>query len=249
MKRCNRCGAKNMDGSNFCQDCGTRLNDSKPVRSHDKNLIERFMDASIFLKLIIIIIAVFVFLVAFAWIGHIFFGFPLESYTEGDATYRPSQFDSLDVDGDGALSFYEVESLASDIPYDNLLDIFDAADKNDNGVLKGAEFDGYLYRIDRYYKELEKQQRAEEEKAAQQKSSSSSSSSSKSKSVEYIEACPECGSQEIFEYDDSYGNRVYQCSVCDFDSYDDDDFVVEVSSSKCIFPALMGNLAITSGIG
>ena len=248
MKRCSHCGAENKNESNFCPNCGGELNDSEPAMSHDKNLIKRFMNTNIIFKLIITIIAVFVFLVASAWIGHIFFGMPIESYTEGEPTYRQSQFDSLDIDGDGALSFNEVESLASDIPYYNLSDIFDAADKNDNGVLKGAEFDGYLYRIDKYYKELEKQQKAKEENSAQQKSSSSSSSSGKSKST-YIDACPECGSQDIIIYADSNGNLIYQCSSCDFESYDDDYFAVEASSLKCISPALIGNMDIMSGIG
>lgn len=237
MKKCNLCGAENKDESNFCPNCGARLSDPKHAHSSDKNLIERFGSANIILKLIIIIIAVFVFLVAFAWIAHIFFGMPFESFTEWDATYRHSKFDSLDIDGDGALSFYEVESLASDIPYDDLSDIFDRADKNDNGVLKGAEFDGYIYRIDKYYDDLEKQQKAEQEKR-----SSLSSSSGNSKSVNYIEACPECGSDAIIEYVGPYGYTVYQCSSCDYESYYEDDFIMEVSNS--ILPILKSNLAL-----
>lgn len=238
MKRCNRCGAENNEESNFCSNCGASLNEPTPIHSHDKNLIERVMDANIILKLIIIIIAVFVFLVASAWIGHIFFGMPIESFTEGDATYRQSQFDNLDIDNDGVLSFYEVDSLASDIPYDNLSCIFDAADKNNNGVLKGAEFDGYIYHINKYYKELEKQQ-----KAAQEKSSSSSSSSSNSGPVEYTEACPECGSDEIFEYEGPYGYTVYQCSSCGYESYDDNDFIFKVN--KSILPIFKRNLVLS----
>lgn len=92
MNRCNRCDAENNDESNFCSNCGASLNEPKHIYGHDKNLIERFMDANIILKLIIIIIAVFIFLVASAWIGHIFFGMPIESFTEGDATYHQSQF-------------------------------------------------------------------------------------------------------------------------------------------------------------
>lgn len=248
MKRCNRCGAENNDESNFCPNCGARLNEPKHAPHHDKNLIERFRDANIILKLIIIIIAVFVFLVVSAWIGHIFFGFPLESFTEWDATYRQSQFDSLDIDGDGALSFYEVESLASDIPYYNLSSIFDSADKNDNGVLKGAEFDGYHYRIDKYYKELEKQQKAEEEKAAQEKSSSFSSSSNPLFEDEGHEICPICGGDEFTEfYNPEYGEMDWQCDYCGEIFRSDDDFYIdywEQQGIKSILPVLVNNLDI-----
>lgn len=248
MKRCSRCGAENKDESNFCPNCGARLNDSKPAHIRDKNFIERFMGANTILKLIIIIIAVFVFLVASAWIGHIFFGMPLESYTEGDATYRQSQFDSLDIDGDGALSFYEVESLASDIPYGDLSDIFDATDKNDNGVLKGAEFDGYIHRIDKYYKDLEKQQKSKSENSAQQKSSSSSSSSHPSFQDEEHEICPICGGDQFSEfYNAQYGEMNWKCDYCGEIFRSDDEFYYDYWESngiKCILPVLENNLAI-----
>ena len=225
MKWCSRCGAQNNDESNFCSSCGARLNETKLTHSHDKNLIGRFMGANIILKLIIIIIAVFVFLVACGWIGHIFFGMPLESYTEGDATYQQSQFDNLDTDGDGALSFNEVRILASDIPYGNLSNIFDSADKNDNNVLKGAEFDGYLYHIDKYHKDFKKQQKAEEEKAAQQKSSSSSSRSNPIFEDEGHEICPICGGDEFTEfYNPLYGEMNWECDDCGEIFHSDDEF-------------------------
>lgn len=237
---CNNCGAEVKDGSNFCPNCGAGLNAPKTINNSNKNFIERFRDANIIIKLIIIIFAVFIFLLLLSWVGHIFFGFPLESYTEGDATYRPSEFDQVDIDGDGAISFYEIEDLSSDIAYNDLLDMFNGADKNNNGVLKGAEFDGFVHRLEKYYKDIEKQQ-----KDTQEKEDSSSSSSSISKSPKYIDACPECGSRDIIEYTDSYGYIRYQCSQCDYWSYDDDDFVIEASSIKCILPVLESNLAVT----
>ena len=247
MKKCSRCGAEHKDEINFCPNCGTNLNESEHTPSNDKNLIERFRDANIILKLIIIIIAVFVIVVASAWIMHIFFGMPFESFTEYDDTYHNSQFDSLDIDGDHALSFYEVESLAQDIPYDNLSDIFNYADKNDNNVLKGAEFDGYLNRIDKYYNELAKQQNAEKEKAAQQKSSPSSS---KTPSLDYEghEICPECGSDQITEfYNEEYGEMDWQCDDCG-EIYRSDDYLYvdywEQRGVDCVLPVLENKLAI-----
>lgn len=157
-------------------------------------------------------------------------------------------FDNLDIDDDGALSFYEVESLALDIPYDNLSDIFDAADKNDNSFLKGAEFDGYIYRIDKYYKELEKQQKAEEEKAAQEKSRSSPSSSNPLFEDEGHEICPICGGDEFTEfYNPQYGEMVWQCDHCGEIFRSDDEFYIdywEQQGIKCILPVLENNLAI-----
>lgn len=217
MKRCSRCGAEIDDDSNFCPDCGARIIDSKTTHIRDKNLIKRFNDTSIFPKLIIIIIAVFVFLVASAWIGHIFFGMPLESYTEGDSTYRQSQFDSLDIDGDEALSFSEVESLALFCSYDDRLDLFDAADKNDNGLLKGSEFDGYLYQIDKERKNLENQKNDD----SREKSKSSSSLPTVK-----LGKCPSCGSDASNMYDeyDEFNRPYYQCTVCGYWTYDEGEF-------------------------
>lgn len=245
MKKCSRCGAENRDEGNFCTNCGAGLNMPKPAHSHDKNLIERFKNANIIVKLIIIIVAVYLFLLASAWAGHIFFGMPLESYTEWDSTYRQSQFDSLDINGDGALSFYEVDGLAPGIAYDDLQDIFDSADKNDNGLLKGSEFDGYLHRIE---KNLEKQQKSERQNSAQQKSSSSSSSSNPSFQDEGHEICPVCGGDQFSEfYNSQYGEMNWKCDYCGEIYRSDDEFYInywESNGIKSILPALGNNLAV-----
>lgn len=221
MKRCSRCGAENRDEGNFCTNCGAGLNMPKPAHNQDKSLIERFKNANIFIKLIIIIVVLYLFLLASAWAGHIFFGMPLESYTEWDSTYRQSQFDSLDINGDGALSFYEVDGLAPGIAYDDLQDIFDSADKNDNGLLKGSEFDGYLHSIE---KNLEKQQKAEKD-AAREKSKYSSSSIPTVK----LGKCPSCGvdGSNMYDYYDEFGRPYYQCTSCDYWTYDESEFYDE----------------------
>ena len=218
MKRCSRCGAENYDDSNFCPYCGARIIDSKTTHIRDKNLIERFKNASIFPKLIVIIIAVFVFLVALGWIGHIFFGMPLEAYTEGDSTYRQSQFDSFDIDGDGALSFSEVESLALFCSYDDRLDLFDEADKNDNGLLKGSEFDGYIHRVDKERNKLENQKKDDKSK-----------SSSSSLPTVKLGKCPSCGSDasNMYDYYDEFNRPYYQCTVCGYWTYDESEFYDE----------------------
>lgn len=236
MKRCGRCGASNEDGDNFCRNCGARLDNPKTAKSSDRNLIVRFMDASIFLKLIVIVIAAFVFLVVSAWATHILLGMPIESYTDAEKTSHLSEFNSLDIDGNGALSYYEVQGFASDISHNDHLNIFNWADKNDDGVLKGAEFDGYLYHLEKYYKDLEKQQKTNEKKP-----SSSSSHSNPLFEDEGHESCPVCGSKDISET--PYG---WYCNDCG-EFLDDDDLYEnwwESQGIKCILPALKSNLSI-----
>ena len=245
MKRCRRCGGENENEDNFCRSCGARLDASKAGPTSDKNLIERFRDSSIFFKIIVAIVAIFMLLVVSAWASHILFGTPLESFTDGDPTYRQSEFDSLDIDGDGALSFYEIQDYASGITYGNHQDIFDSADKNGDGLLKGAEFDGYIYRLENYYKDLEKQKKAEEEKAKEKKTSSSSSGYNPYFEDEGHESCPICGGDEFSEiYSPEYGDMVWQCDYCG-EILDDDDLYEnwwESQGIKFMLPSLERNL-------
>ena len=234
MKRCRRCGAENKDENNYCHSCGVRLDSPKPVHVKNKNLIDRLADSSIFLKIIIVVIAVFVFLTLSAWAAHLFFGMPLESYTDGEATSYPSEFNSLDVDGDGGISYYEVQGFAHEFADRNRFDVFDAADKNGDGLLKGAEFDGYIYHLDKYYKDLEKEQKASDEKAKQQKTSSSSKSNPLFED-EGHESCPVCGSEDLSEVPNGW-----YCNDCG-EYLDDDDLYENWWQSqgiKCILPAL-----------
>ena len=176
MKRCRSCGAANGDGDNFCRSCGARLDSPGFAKSSDKNLIDRFRDESIPIKITMVVVAILLFLFVLGVVAHIFFGMPIESYTDGENTSHPDEFNSLDVDGDGGISYYEVQGFAHEFADRNRFDVFDAADKNGDGLLKGAEFDGYIYHLDKYYKDLEKEQKASDEKAKQQRTSSSSKS-------------------------------------------------------------------------
>ena len=229
MKRCSRCGEENKDENRFCHNCGAKLDSFKPEIAKNDNIIDRFRNAHILIRIIIIIILVFVLMVAMAWAAHLLFGIPLEYNTEADPTDFPDDFNNLDSDGDGALSLYEVSVLAPDISSEKLQKIFDSADKSDDGLLKGAEFDGYINGINRHYKNLEKQ------KTASGENDDSSSKGTGSKSLNYVEACPECGSEEIILYPSS-DEILYQCSECGYESYDSDEFVVEVSGF--IMPAV-----------
>lgn len=220
MKKCNRCGVENKDESNFCQNCGTSLNGSKPDYISNKKFTERFMNSNIFIRIIVII---FLFIIiSFIIVGASYMGFADSSLpTEEDATSHLYEFNRLDIDGDGALSYYEVKDLTPDIAHDDLSFIFNDVDNNKNGVLKGGEFDGYLSSIERHYKNLEEQQKAENEKT-------SSSSSSSSYSIPAVKSgrCPVCGSDDDYmhEYYDEFDHPYYRCTVCDYITYDEGEF-------------------------
>lgn len=230
MKRCNRCGAENRDEDKFCRSCGAVLDVSLPVKSSKGNLADRFNDANIFVKLIVIVAGLFILLFVSAWIAHLLFGFPLESYTDAEATIRQSEFNSLDVNGDGGLSYYEVQGYATDSAYSHSFDVFNQADKNDDGLLKGAEFDGYIYHLEKYYKDLEKQQKSEHDQA-----SYSQSTSNPHFQDEGHESCPVCGSEDLSEIPAGW-----YCNDCG-STLDDDDLYLnywEANGIKCILPSL-----------
>ena len=230
MKRCRSCGAANGDGDNFCRSCGARLDSPGFAKSSDKNLIDRFRDESIPIKITMVVVAILLFLFILGVVAHIFFGMPLESYTDGEKTSHPDEFNSLDVNGDGGLSYYEIQGYAPDFALSNSLDVFNDADKNHDGLLKGAEFDGYIYHLDKDYKDLENQK-----KTKQQKTGSSSSKSNPLFEDEGHESCPVCGSEDLSEVPNGW-----YCNDCG-EYLDDDDLYEnwwESQGIKCILPAL-----------
>ena len=220
MKKCGRCGSENKDEYNFCENCGARLEASKSNVSK-RNLVYRFRNANIFAKLIAIVLIGFISLAVVGLIPHIFFGVPLEPYTDAEDTEYLEEFNVLDIDGDGALSFNEVEGIGSGIDFDKIQGAFDYSDKNDDGLLKGAEFDGYLDKIQRQYKLLE-DSASDGEKTD---SDSSSNSGNSIPAVIYEGKCPSCGSDEryMYEYYDEFGYQYYQCTVCDYKTYDENE--------------------------
>ncbi|MBQ8017624.1 MAG: zinc-ribbon domain-containing protein [Methanobrevibacter sp.] len=220
MKRCIRCGSENRDESKFCHDCGFRLEATKPAFREKSNIFMRFKNANKITKIIMIFIALYIVFLIIGMIPHLFFGVPLNPYTEESQTQHATDFYAIDMDGDGALSFDEADGYAPDIDNTDLSKFFDFADKNDNGLLVGGEFDSYILQIDKHYKDLEKQQKAQEE-VSKEKSSSNSIPS-----VENNGKCPSCGSDEsyMYEYYDEFGRPYYQCTVCDYMTYDEEEF-------------------------
>ena len=200
MKKCKCCGSENKNQSNFCHNCGYDLN--------NENFTSRFKKANPVIKIIIILIAAFLFLAVFTG-SYIFMGFPMDDLTQDNATYSTSEFDNLDVNRDGVLNFSEIEAISSNISPYNLTSIYNLAYENNDGVLNPSEFD-------RFNNQLEKPQKVITQKTHSQP-------------VKNTERCPSCGSggDNIYEYFDEFGNPYYQCSVCDYETYDEGDFYVE----------------------
>lgn len=221
MKKCSNCGAENRNESRYCHNCGFKFENMKTALRSNNNIFDRFKNANRFTKIIMIIAAVYILFLIIGMIPHVFLGVPFSSYVEEAETKNLIDFNAIDMDSDGALSFDEADGYAPDIDYSHLSEFFDEADKNDNGLLKGGEFDWYLYKIDKYYKDLEKQKKAKED-AARENSKYSSSSIPTVKLGE----CPSCGSDASYMYDyyDEFGRPYYQCSVCDYWTYDEGEF-------------------------
>ena len=217
MRRCSRCGEKNKDEDKFCRNCGTALNASKPAIVKNGNIFDRFRNANALIKIIMIISAIFIVLLIIGLTPHIFLGVPFDSLSEEAESSYLVDFNVIDMDCDGALTFDEADGYAPEIDHEKLSEFFDEADKNHNGVLKGGEFDGYVYKIKQHSKELEKQKKDDEQAAKEKKSSSSSSIHTVN-----LGKCPSCGSDEcyIYEYFDELGHPYYECTVCGYRAYD-----------------------------
>ena len=220
MKKCKDCGAENNDVNKHCHNCGAKLTESGFDLAPVRNLIARYNKSNIFIRIIIALIILYLLSVILSYAGYVFFGIPMEYNAEEDKTAYPDEFDMLDVDGDGALSYYETESMAADIDYHDLTKIFDSSDENGNGVLKGVEFDMFLNNIKRHYRDLEN---AEKEKTQDEENTYSPLFYSDFED-EGHESCPNCGSDQISDfYNEEYGEMDWICDDCGWVMRSDDD--------------------------
>ena len=215
MKKCQRCGEKNHEQDRYCRNCGAKL-DVRPAAK----LIENFKDRNIISRIIIVLVLFFIVACVFASVYTLIFGPVPSSYSEEMDTIHPSEFRDLDYDGDGYLAYDELIYYTPGINSSHSHDIFNDADRNSNGFLKGGEFDAYLLKLKSAYDDIEKKEKTEKEK--EDKSTSSHSIPS----VENNGKCPSCGSDEelMYEYYDEFGRPYYQCSVCDYLTYDEGEF-------------------------
>ena len=192
------------------------------MASSIEEIISTFNEMGTIKKIIVGCCAVYLILMIITLLGHAILGIPLDSYTEESAT-KYKDFEVLDLDGNGGLSFDEVNDYDHNSEYyisqSELENIFDRCDKNDNGYLIGAEYDNYVYRVKSYLKDL-KQQEEKAKREAQEKAKSSSSSSSSnynpfalrsgsSSDGDGAETCPYCGSEAIY-----HSGNGYRCGEC-----------------------------------
>ena len=192
------------------------------MSSSIEDMISTFNEMGTIKKIIVGCCAVYLILMIITLLGHAILGIPLDSYTEESPT-KYNDFEVLDLDGNGALSFDEVNDYDHNSEYyisqSQLEKIFNRCDKNDNGYLIGAEYDNYVYSVKTYLKDL-KQQEEKAKREAQEKAKSSSSSSSSnynpfalrsgsSSDGDGAETCPYCGSEGIY----ASGNG-YRCGDC-----------------------------------
>ena len=194
------------------------------------DMISQFNEMGTIKKIIVGCCAVYLVLMIITLLGHAILGIPLDSFTE-EAPNDYKDFDQLDLNGDGGLSFDELKYYDHDseisVSEQDLYNIFERCDKNDNGLLKGGEYNNYVISVKNHLKDLknkrEQAQREAQERARKSSSSSSSSSSSHSSSSSYdsydgAETCPNCGSEAIY----SSGNG-YRCAECGYSIYNPDD--------------------------
>ena len=195
-----------------------------------EDMINTFNEMGTIRKIIVGCCAVYLILMIITLLGHAILGIPLDSYTEESAT-KYKDFEVLDLDGNGGLSFDEVNDYDHNSEYyisqSELEKIFNRCDKNGNGYLVGAEYDNYVYSVKSYLKDL-KQQEEKAKREAQEKAKSSSSSSSNynpfalrsgsSGDGDGAETCPFCGSEGIYE-----SGGVYKCGDCGRTIYNPDD--------------------------
>lgn len=222
MKKCGRCGKENRDEDNFCRDCGAPLNASKPTIPERESLLERFKKSNMLVKLMVIVAAAFIMLLILGLASNMLLGTPIDSYSEEAKAKNLIDFNAIDMDSDGALTYDEADGYAPEIDHDELREIFDEADSNHNGVLIGGEFDLYVQKTKQYHDELEKQKKNKEQK---EKTDSQSCLVPTVK----LGKCPGCGNsaEYMYEYYDEFGRPYYRCTVCDYWTYDDGELYEE----------------------
>ncbi|MBR5502947.1 MAG: zinc-ribbon domain-containing protein [Methanobrevibacter sp.] len=162
-------------------------------------------------------------------VAFLIFAFLLQAYPESFSTNYDDEFNSLDSNYDGMLSFSEARKIDSNIPNKVLKVYFNEADTNHNEYLIGHEFDFFWYDVEDYYDNYTStdysssnshKYSSSSSSGSSGSTSSSSSSSSKSYSSDsnYLLTCPYCGSEAIYE-----SGNYYKCAECGNTIYNPDD--------------------------
>lgn len=245
MKKCVQCGKENVDEAIYCADCGTKLStvynssNSSSASKTDNSLNSSSNQATnqannegpdklkIFCCYVPIALFVLFLLAALIYAG----------FAESFGTYYADDFNYLDSNSDGKLTFDEITEV-NWIYLDNstLKRFFDGADLNHNGYLKGHEFDFFGDDVKRYAEPSEDTSSNNDEYKYSSSSSSSSSSggrdysSGNSKATNslnnkefdrsggYVLTCPYCGSESVYET-----GGYYRCAECGSNIYSPDE--------------------------
>ena len=138
MKKCDKCGKENIDEATFCANCGSRLvpassnkdsnsrSSSKPssIKStYNKKVKEEPSKLKVFCCYVPVVL--FVIVLVFSMI--------LNAYPENFSTTYEGDFNYLDLNGDGKLSFDEARQLDPYMEDNEIGPYFYEADKNGNG--------------------------------------------------------------------------------------------------------------------
>lgn len=130
---------------------------------------------------------------------------------ENETTLFQKDFDSLDIDGDGYLTFDEAKQYNNNtLSEELLLKLFNQADENGNHLLKGKEFDYYIQLIT---ENVDSEDKTNDKNSSSSDSNSKSNSNTKSNSNYKNRVSPEhefWEEVEVVGYD-PYGIPIYVC--------------------------------------
>lgn len=247
MKKCIHCGKENIDEAIYCADCGAKL-DSSYINSiaakegclnstsstnpyiNKSNANGKADEGPSIWKICCCYVPVILFIVA------LILSLFMNAYPESFSTTYEDDFNYLDLNGDGKLSFEEARQYDPYMKDKEIRPYFTEADKNGNGYLIGYEFDGFRSDVrhsDSYsYSSSSSGSESEKNKYSSSSSSSngrdySSGNSKASNSLNnqefdraggYVLTCPYCGSEAVYET----GGH-YRCAECGSNIYNPDD--------------------------
>lgn len=231
MKKCAKCGKENIDEAVYCANCGASLELRSanfilfklPPTTPDKQ------DRQMKIWCCYVPIILFILILAFSVVHH--------QFAESFPTDYGDDFDYLDLNGDEKLSFDEISIVNWNMSDSKISEYFNEADTNNNGFLKGHEFDIFGDNVKNYHRHSEDSSSSSDKYKYSSSSSSSGSSSngrdyntgnSKAtnslnnqefdRSEGYVLTCPYCGSEAVYET----GGH-YRCAECGRNIYNPDD--------------------------
>lgn len=186
-----------------------------------EDILNKYNEMGTVKKILVGCCAVYIILMIITLLGHAILGIPLDSYTEESPT-EYKDFATLDLNGDGGLSFDEVKYYDHDSQFhvseSELKEMFRDCDQNLNGLLIGGEYDHYVFKLRSHMDSLKNQKEKAQREAKERAKNSSKSSSNynpfplqkgSSSDGDGAETCPYCGSEAIYE-----SGSGYRCAEC-----------------------------------